>query len=75
MSLPKRNHVAKQAVSAALQTNERQRSERAWQTERCTNDEAVALRKNHVVRPATIVHAWNSIPIHPNMSLPQTVVH
>ena len=49
-SLPKRIHVAKEAVSTALQTNSRQRSERPWQTKRCAKDEAVALRKNHVVR-------------------------
>ena len=50
-SLPKRNHVAKEAVSTARQTKTRQRSERTRQTERCSSDEAVALRKNHVVRP------------------------
>ena len=46
----KKNHVAKEAVSTAWQTNPRQRSERTWQTERCSSDEAVALRKHHVVR-------------------------
>ena len=48
-SLPKRNHVAKEAVSAASQTNTRQRSEETLQTERCSKDDAAALRKNHVV--------------------------
>ena len=50
ISLPKINHVAKEAVSTALQTNTRQRSERTSQTKRCSSDEAVALRKNHVSR-------------------------
>ena len=49
-SLPKRNHVAKEAVSAAWQTNTRQRSKQIPQTERYSKDEAAALRKNHVVR-------------------------
>jgi len=38
-SLPKRNHVAKEAVSA----------------KRCSRDEAVALRKNHVARRRSYV--------------------
>ena len=41
-SLPKRNHVAKEAVSAALQTRTRQRSERDLQTKRCSKNEAAA---------------------------------
>ena len=70
-SLPKRIHVAKEAVSTALQTNSRQRSERPWQTERYSKDEAVALRKNHVGRLKNCVHAlpcetqrrWHRIPV------------
>ena len=50
-SLPKRNHVAKEAVSAAWQTKTRQRSERICKPNDCSNDEAAALRKNHVVGP------------------------
>ena len=49
-SLPKRNHVAKEAVSAAWQTSRRQRSEPILQTKRSSKDEAAALRKNHVSR-------------------------
>ena len=48
-SLPKRNHVAKEAVSAAWQIKTRQRSERIMQSKRFSKDEAAALRKNHVV--------------------------
>ena len=51
ISLPKRNHVAKEAVSAAQQTSTRQRSERICKPNLCSNDEAAALRKNHFVRP------------------------
>ena len=51
-SLPKRNHVAKEAVSAAWHTRTRQRSESSLQTKRCSKDEAAALRKNHVIRHA-----------------------
>ena len=51
ISLPKRNQVAKEAVSAALQTRTRQRSELICKPKRCSKDEAAALRKNHVVRP------------------------
>ena len=47
-SLPKRTNVAKEAVSTAWQTNPRQRP--TSQGERFSNVEAVALRKNHVVR-------------------------
>ena len=50
ISLPKRNQVAKEAVSAALQTRTRQRSELICKPKRCSKDEATALRKNHVVR-------------------------
>ena len=50
-SLPKRKHVAKEAVSAALQTRMRQRSERICKPNDASKDEAAALRKNHVVRP------------------------
>ena len=50
-SLPKRNHVAKEAVSTARQTKKRYRGEDRGQTKRRTNDEAAALRKNHVVGP------------------------
>ena len=49
ISLPKRNHVAKEAVSAAWQTKTRFRSSQTLQTERFSKDEAAALRKNHVV--------------------------
>ena len=49
--LPRPARVAKEAVSTAWQIKTRQRSERPWQTERYSKDEAVALRKNHVVRP------------------------
>ena len=59
-SLPKRNHVAKEAVSTAWQTNTRQSSERTWQAERISNDEAVALRKNHVTRPGQSVYTLDS---------------
>ena len=48
--LSKRNHVAKEAVSSAWQTKTRQRSDGTQQTGRLSNGEAVALRKNHVVR-------------------------
>ena len=41
-SLPKRDHVAKEAVSTALQTKTRQRSDRTLQTKGCSSDEAVA---------------------------------
>ena len=51
ISLPKRNQVAKEAVSAALQTRTRQRSELICKPKRCSKDEAAALPKNHVVRP------------------------
>ena len=51
-SLPKRNHVAKEAVSAAWQTKARHRSDQTGQTERCSKDEAAALRKTHVARHA-----------------------
>ena len=50
-SLPKRIGVAKEAVSTAWQTKTHQRSDCTWQTEQVFNDEAVALRKNHVVKP------------------------
>ena len=50
-SLPKRNRVAKAAVSAARQINARHRRGQTQQTERFSNDEAATLRKNHVVRP------------------------
>ena len=51
-SLPKNFHVAKEAVSAAWQTKTRHRSGQWRKTKRCSNDEAAALRKNHVRRPA-----------------------
>ena len=49
-SLPKRIDVAKEAVSAAV-ANQHPTTERTNpQTERCSKDEAAALRKNHVSR-------------------------
>ena len=48
-SLPKRNHVAKKAVSAAWQTETRQWSERICKPNDASKDEAAALRKNHVM--------------------------
>ena len=51
ISLPKRNHVAKEAVSTASQTKTQQPSDCMRQTEQVSSDEAVALRKNHVIRP------------------------
>ena len=46
-SLPKRNHVAKEAVSAARQTQNTSTKRPTLQTERGSKDEAAALRKNH----------------------------
>ena len=64
ISLPKRIHVAKEAVSAAWQTKTRHRSGQWRKTKRCSNDEAAALRKNHVRRRKRCVNAWRMRPKH-----------
>ena len=55
ISLPKRNHVAKEAVSAAWHTKTCQQSVQHCKPSRGSKGEAAALRKNHVVGPIHLV--------------------